>query len=197
MQFAAPGQQEHIGVVCFLDTQRHVHQQFLGQAITDLAAGDELAFLTTQRRSVHHQIHRQRRLIHLGHRQCLRLIHVGQRYADADFIDTVDQYDVARKSFIQQHALDAAKTEYLVDARTFRRVVAAQHHYILAGLDAAAPHTAHADTADETGIIQRGNLQLQRRIDIDFRRRHMLEYRIEQRAHVRAGLGQIQHGIAV
>ena len=49
MQFAAPGQQEHIGVVCFLNTQRHIHQQLFVQAVAYLTTGNELAFLTTQR----------------------------------------------------------------------------------------------------------------------------------------------------
>ena len=197
MQFAAPGQQEHVGVVRFLDTQRHVHQQFLGQAIADLAAGDELAFLPAQRRGIHHQIHRQRRLVHLGHRQGFRFIHVSQRHTDADFINAVDQHDVARQRFIQQHAFDAAKPQHLVDARALRRFIAIQHHHILARLDAAATHAPNADAADEAGIIQRGYLQLQRRVHIGIRRGHILNHRIEQRTHIRAGFGQIERGIAV
>ncbi|WP_296753917.1 glycoside hydrolase family 3 N-terminal domain-containing protein, partial [Thiobacillus sp.] len=38
MQFAAAGDAEHVGVAGFVNPQRDVGQQFLGQAVADLAA---------------------------------------------------------------------------------------------------------------------------------------------------------------
>ena len=49
VQFATTGDVEHVAIRRVMHAQRHVGQQFLVQAIADLAAGNELAFGASQR----------------------------------------------------------------------------------------------------------------------------------------------------
>jgi hypothetical protein len=67
----------------------------------------------------------------------------------------------------------------------------------LAGADASARYPADADAADETGIVERADLQLQRPFRIGIAHRDILQDRLEQRTHVRARLIEVERGVAV
>ena len=71
VQFAAPRDAEHVGLVGFLDAQRDVALQFAHQPFADLAAGDEFALAPGERRGVDLEIHHQRRFVDLDRRQAL------------------------------------------------------------------------------------------------------------------------------
>ena len=88
-------------------------------------------------------------------------------------------------------------TQSLIDAAFLHLLVAGHYHHILARLDATACHTAHADAPHKTGIVQRGNLQLQRGIAVTHGFGNVFQYSIKQRAHIRGGFGQVRHGKAI
>ena len=95
VQFAAAGDAEHVGVGGFFDAQRDVALQLAHQALADLAAGDELAFVAGERRGVHLEVHDQRRLVDRDRRQALGLVDVADRIADVHVRDAGDGDDVA------------------------------------------------------------------------------------------------------
>ena len=99
MQFAAARNAEHVGVGGFFDAQRHVALELAHQALADLAAGDELAFLAGERRGVHLEAHDQRRLVHRDRRQRVRLVDVADRVADVHVLDAGHRDDVAGHRF--------------------------------------------------------------------------------------------------
>ena len=94
-----------------------VGQQFLLQTLANLAAGDVLAFLAGERRGVDLEIHRQRRFVDGQQGQGRGLVRVAERHANADFLDAVDEDDVASLGNIGQHALESPEDLHLVDAR--------------------------------------------------------------------------------
>ena len=79
-----------------------------------------------------------------------------------------------------------------------RFFLGAEHdQHVLAGLDAAAVDLADADAADVGRVIEGGDLQLQRRVDIGIRCRDMLEHGVEQGLHVFARLVEFHRRPAV
>jgi hypothetical protein len=95
VQFAAAGHFEHVGVSGVVDAQGDVLQQFLFEALADLAAGDVLAFTTGQRRGVDHEVHGQGRLVDRDRLHAFEAVRVAQGDADVDLGDAGHQHDVA------------------------------------------------------------------------------------------------------
>ena len=178
--------------------QSNVGFQFAVQTVTQLTRGHELAFAASQWRVVDHEVHGQGWLVDGQHRQRFRGIDCAQGRTDADFVDTVDQADVAGNGFVHQHALQALEVQHLVDAAFDRRgawTVDDQH--VLADLDGTAVDAANADLADVRRVVERGDLHLQRAFRIVITDRHVLQDRIEHRLHVAAAHVFGQAGIAV
>ena len=100
MQLAAARYFEHVGVGGVLDRSATLLMSFALQALAQLAAGDELAFAPGERRGVDLEIHGERRLVDLEQRQRFGMLGVGERDADADFLDAVDEHDVAGLRFL-------------------------------------------------------------------------------------------------
>ena len=109
MQLAAAGHFEYVGVGGFDDLQRDVAHDFALQALAQLAAGDVLAFAAGERRGVDLEIHGERRLVDFEQRQRFGMLGVGDGDADADFVDAVDQHDVAGLRFVGDDALEALR----------------------------------------------------------------------------------------
>ena len=102
MQFAAARDAEHVGVAGFVDAQRHVALELAHQALADLAAGDELAFLAGERRGVHLEVHDQRRLVDGDRRQRIGVVDVADRVADVHVLDAGDGNDVAGDGLVHR-----------------------------------------------------------------------------------------------
>jgi hypothetical protein len=67
-------------------------------------------------------------------------------------------------------------------------VRAFHHQHVHHRADRAGVDAAHADAADEAGVVQRGDLQLQRRFGVTLVLRHVLQDGVEQGRHVGAPL---------
>jgi len=77
------------------------------------------------------------------------------------------------------------------DLRGAQRLVAREDRHLLRLADGAAADAADGDAAQEARVIDRGDLELQRRIGIAPGRGHVLEHRVEEGAHVRADLARL------
>ena len=162
------------------------------QALADLPAGDVLAFAADERRGVHLEIHLQRGLIHADGRQAHRRFGVAHREADVHALDAGDGDDVAGVRLFHRAALQALEREHLGDLGRAAILIAIAQHDGLPGRDRAVTDAADADAADIGVVIERRDLQLQRRIRVGGRRRHVLEHGLEQRRHVRLPLGEVE-----
>src|SRR5690606_6004003 len=115
VQFAATGNLEHVRVAGVGHAQGDVLEQFLFQALADLAAGDVLAFTTGQRRGVDHEVHGQRRLVDRNRGHAFEALRVAQRDADVDLRNAGYQHDVARFGHFRRFALQSLEGEDLAD----------------------------------------------------------------------------------
>ena len=162
VQFAASGYAEYVGIGGIFHAQGDVGQQFLLQAVADLAAGHEFAFGTRQRAGVYHKVHGQRRFVHAQHRQAFGILFVGDGYADTDVFDTGNNHDVAGFSFFKRHAFQAFETQKLVDAALGDLLIMVHNGNDLAGFDTSVQDAADAEAAGVVVVVELGNLQLQR-----------------------------------
>ena len=185
VQFAATGDAEHVGIGGVFDAQRDVALELAIQAIADLAAGHELAFAAGERRGVDLEIHHERRLVDIDRRQAFRRDGIADREADRHVFDAGHGDDVARAGFGNGRTLETAERQHLHDAARTLVLFAVTQHDIHAGLDRAATYAADADAPDIAVVVQRRDLQLQRRIRIRRRRGHVRDDRIEQCLHRR------------
>ena len=188
MQLAASGDEERIGVAGLVDAQRDVGQHLLGQSVAQIARRHVLAFAPRERRRVDLEVHRQRRLVDHDRRQRLGRLDRSERRADRELVDAGDEHDVAGLRRFDGHALHAREGEDLRHPR-FRRELAlgersVQHGDLLPRCEATAADPADAEPPDVARIVERGDLELQRRVGIASRRRHVREDRFEQRPHV-------------
>ena len=207
MQFAPSGNEERVGLRRILDTQRHIGQQLALQTLADLATGDKLAFRPGIGRAIDHEGHVQRRLVDLEHRQGFGGIRVGDRAADGKFVNASQQHDVASDGFFHRHPFDTAKAEDMIHLGTLRSTVLeipvgiglpVHHGDLLRRLQPPTLNAANTDATDVRGVIKRGNLQLQRPLDMRrIRRRDVLQDRVEHRAHVGAGLLEVGRRVTI
>ncbi len=86
-------------------------------------------------------------------------------------------------------ALQTLEHHDLIDLGQYRLAIWSIHDCdLLTGTDAPARHAPDADAADEAGIVERADLQLQWRVGIVFAHRHVFENGVEQRPQVIAPL---------
>ncbi len=95
MQLAPAGNQEDVGILGVLDAQGNIGKQFLVQTLTNLAAGDEFAFLTRKGRGIDLEIHRQGGLVDLQRWQGHELVGLAEGHANTDLFNAGDEHDVA------------------------------------------------------------------------------------------------------
>ena len=95
VQDAAAGDRELLGAGDRLDAEGDVLLQLLHQPLAEVAAGEILAFLAGQGRSVHAEGHLQRRLVDHQARQGPGRIAVAHRVADLDVLQPDQGHDVA------------------------------------------------------------------------------------------------------
>jgi len=110
MQFAAAGHQKDVGT-SVSSTRRANWQQFLLQALAQLAAGDIFAFLAGEWRSVDLEVHVSVGSFHLERRQADGVFDIAQRDADATCSIAGDQHDVAGLRFLRLVALEPLEDE--------------------------------------------------------------------------------------
>ena len=67
----------------------------------------------------------------------------------------------------------------------------------LAVVQRAREHTADTDAPDEVGVVDRADLHRDRTVDVDVRRRDVLDDRVEQRNHVHVVVIGLVAGVAV
>ena len=162
VHFASAGNAERISAVGFGDTQRNVTEQFPHQAVTQLAGGDELAFLTGKGAVVDAESHFHSRFADLGERQCFEVVRCTDRISDRDVFDTADPDNVAYGRTLCRHTLQALNLQQgnnLVPAGIFRIVVVAQQ-YLLSHLNGTSFNSADTDSAHVFIIINGGDQHL-------------------------------------
>ena len=109
LELAATADLERLARLGRADLDRDVAEDLAVEPRLDLAAGDELALATGERRRVDAERHAQRRRVDVEARQRPRVGRIGERVADRDLGQAGDAHDVARAGLLDVHALDAVR----------------------------------------------------------------------------------------
>ena len=201
VHFATAHDAERVGGGGIFHLQGDVLQQLAHQAVTDLAGGDVLAFLTGEGGIVDREGHLHRGIVDLDEGQGLHLAGIAQGVADGDIGQTRKSDDVAGDRLLDGLTAVGLEVEQLGDAAAHMHVgvvpVADLHRGT--NLDDAVLHTAHAHAAHELVVVHAGNQHLQRLVGLALRRLHVLQDGIEQGLQVGAvlGVGPVVAGGAV
>ncbi len=175
------------------DAQGDVGLQLLEQPFAQLPAGDVNSILAGERRIVDAEDHLQRRLVHLDRRQGDGLVEVGDGVADVHVLQADHGADVAGADLVRLDAPEAIEDVELGDGVVDAPAVRLEMGDALALLDLAGEHPADGDAANVIAVVQRDDQHLQGGVQIDVRRRHVLQNGVEQRPEVGAldvGIGR-------
>ncbi len=197
VQFTPAGDLELVGAVALLHAQRDVVNQFLFQAVLDIARGDVFAFPPGKGGVVDHKRHADRGFVHGQGGQGLDVIRVAQGVGNTQIVDAVDADDIPGAGVLGLHPVQpqvAANVEHLALALV---TVGGFHHHRLIGAQFPAGDTPHADNPHIVVVIQRGYLHLERGFRVDVRCRHALDDHLVQRRHVLGHIVRVIAGDAV
>ena len=197
VQFTTAGDAEFFRSITGLDTQCHVVDQLTFQTLLDVAAGDELAFLTGEGRVVDLEGHGHGRLVHGQGRQCLDHIRITQGIGDVQLVQTGDADDVAGFGSIHFDTIQTVVTHDFQYTTAAHLGVAVDDLDLSVGLDAATGYATHTDNAGVAVVVQCRDLHLEGTFGVHVRRINMLDDRFEQRRHVVGHLFRIVTGDAV
>ena len=103
-------------------------------------------------------------------------------------LDAGERDDVAGARLVDLDAVEPEEAEHLHDTLAARAALAVDDRDVHAAAQHAALDAADADRADVARVVELRDLQLQRTVAIDVRRRAMLHDRLEQRRHVAAAV---------
>ena len=167
------------------DLERDVADQFLVEAVLDLAGRDLGALdLAGQRGGVDTDGHGDRGIVHGDQRQRLGVVDVGQGFTNGDVLDTGNSHDFAGAGRLGRNALKCLGGEQLGDLHGLQGSVMAGPGNLLALAQGAVEDTQQGQAAQERGGVQVGDVRLQDTFRVVRGSRDVLEDGLEQRFQV-------------
>ena len=171
------------------DAEGHVLQRLAEQAVTQLAAGDELALAPGEGTVVDGEGHLHRGGADLHKGQRLHAVGRADGIADGDIADAAEGDDIARRRFGDGHLAQTGELVHTDRLGLLGRgvgVVVVAHGDLLVLLQHAALDTADGDTAHELVIVDGADQHLEGLVQVGLRRGDVVQNGIEQRLQVRA-----------
>ena len=197
MQLAATVDLELVRVFRVLDPERHVVEHLPLEALAHLAGRHELALLAEERRGVRLERHADRGLVDDEARQRLDVLRHAQRVGDLRGGNAGEGDDVARRRLFDLDAVEAEEAEHLADALLAHGAIAVDDRDGLAAAQLAARDAADADRADVARVVELADLQLQRTVRVDLRRRAELDDLPVEDLHVAAAVLGVERRVAL
>ena len=130
-------------------------------------------------------------------RERLQALRVAERVADLDALEPGEDHDVAGLRGVELDPLETARAEEFGHAEALGCPARAEPHGGGAAADPAAGDAPDHQPAHEVVPAERAGLELERALDVDPRRRRVLEDRLEQRAQIPARSLGLEHGAAL
>ena len=174
------------GAAGFFDANGDVGEQFAVQALAQVAAGDQRAFLAAEGRVVDAELNGDGGLVDDDQRQRRGVFNAGKGLADGDAFDAGDGYDVAEFGLRGLGALEAGEGEELGDLDLLQREIAARNHDFVAGMQRALEDASDGDAAEVLRVVEIGDQNLQRGLWIAFGGRNGVDDGLEERLQIGA-----------
>src|ERR1035437_2150148 len=186
LQFAAahhaPGLRRQL-----LDASAHIAPRFEFDSFAQLPRGDKISFAARPWRIVHRESHRHGRLVDANRRQRTRVLEVGDRFTDRDVLDARHDHYLARAGGFALDARESLPSVDMGDLADHSLAVAPAQRIVLRRRHRAGDDSADREAADVIVVVDIIDLELQRRVGIDFGAGQVRDDRVEQRNQVFAG----------
>ncbi len=193
LEFASALHLPSVGAFGREDSDRHVADQFLIQAVLQEAGGEVLAGLARERGGVDADGHRHARLIDMNQRQWFRVVRIGEGLADHDLGDACDRDDVARPGGFGGLAFEGFGLQQLGEFDVVHGAVALAPSDGLASPKFASDDAQQRQAAQIWGGVEVGDVCLQHRVLFVLRGRDVLEQGVEEWFEV-FGIGHLSVG---
>ena len=153
-----------------------------------------LAVLTSDRRSVDPDGHRQARLVDRNDWKRSRVFEIGKSFANGDFTNTSDRDDFTRTSLRGVDAIERFGHIQLADLGPLDRAVAPTPRNRFALTNGAVPHSTQREPPNIRRRIEVGNQRLEWMIDFVRGGWHVAHQEFEQRREILTRFVDVQRG---
>lgn len=192
LELAAARHHEDVRRIGRLDLDGDIAERLAPEPVADLTAGEEPPVQSRERRVVGREAHADGRGIDANPRQRLEDIRGADGVADLDRVHAGDDREVAGDGAFELDAPQRPRSQQLGHAKGLRLTGFEETGHRRPALEATPFHTADHEPAHELVVVEGHGLELQRPVDIDLRRRRVLDNGFQQRSQIRARLLWIQ-----
>ena len=186
LQLASPDHLHLFRRIRVLHAQRDIAEELLRQPLAQVARGDVLAVAPRHWRGVHAEDHRDGRLVHGDRRNRDRLFDRCDRFADRDVLDPRQADDVAGHRALDLDPFQPVERKELRDLGLLGSAAQFQHRDRVIQIHRAVEDAPNRDAPQVVARIEVRDEDLQRRLRVAARRRHMVDDRLEERLQVLA-----------
>ena len=195
MQLTSSGNSERICIVGILHTQGDVRVQLTQKSFSDLSRGAVCTLASRKRTIVNDKVHGDRRLGYLLERNRVFLTYFADRIADLEVTDTGDRYDRTDFRFLHIHLAQTVEFVKLGDPGLLMngRIVIIHPNNLLSDSDGTVVDFTDTDSSYIFIIINSRNQDLGALLRIAFRRRYIIDDRLEERFQIDRFIVHVAH----
>ena len=195
VQLSSSGNAECIRIVGILYTERYVRVKLAQKSFSDLSRCAVRSFTSRKRAVVNDKVHGDRRLGYLLERNRVFLTYFADRIADLEITDTGDRYDRTDFRFLHIHLAQTVEFVKLGDPGLLMngRIVIIHPNNLLSDSDGTVVDFTDTDSSYIFIIINSRNQDLGALLRIAFRRRYIIDDRLEERFQIDRFIVHVAH----
>ena len=186
MELSSAGNFKGFRCLRIFHPERDIRIELSIEAIPQVTARDELAFLPRKGRIIHNEIHGDRRLGNLLELNGLRCFRRAERVSDLKIRNAGDGNNRADSRFFDLHFIQTLEFIKLADFGLYHaiRLMMIDNHHFIIHAKRSVIDLSDADPADILIIINCRDQHLRRCIRISDGRRNVIDDRVQQRFQI-------------
>ena len=184
MQHTTSAYYPSVGITfgCF-HSQGQVLLQFLGQTVSNVAAGAVFTFLSKEGRVVDGEEHTHSRLVYADRRQWLWVLEVTDGISNLEVLQAHNGTDVTTRDLLSFLAAHTRKGVQFLDFCLLLAAVAMGNSDVHTLLQGAPVYATHGNTSCIVAIVEAGNQHLRRTLQ-HFGSRNILQNAVQQVSNI-------------
>src|SRR5580704_5528348 len=187
LQLSAAENLEAVWAPGLFDANGDVGEQFLIQALAQVAGGDILSFPSCHGRIVDRKLHGNGRLVDHNQRQRSRILKPGDRLSNCDAGNPRDGHDVADLGHLGVGTLQSIERKKLGDLGLEQRSVAFGDVYLFPIAQGSVKYARDGQAPQVVGVIEVGDQDLERPVRIPTGRRNGGDNGFKERLQILSG----------
>src|SRR5438309_4349630 len=174
--------------------KRNVPTGFPNEPIPNMSRCHKFPLASGKRRVVHQNAHSNGRRIYIDKLKRGALFSIGQCFTDISVLKSGQPHDFASAGLLGFDLFETGMGKERRDRSAFAISIAMKTDNRIANAHAAADDATKSDAPDIITVFKIRDEHLKERIGRNFRRRHVLNNRLEKRSHVFVLIIQFAHG---